>query len=919
MIVVDFLRNRCPQTIGSDIRRTMIRMVQSRSAAQAKDYFNDSLTKSDYYLQGQEVNGFAFHGKLAKRIGVENLATKEAFYQLCENIHPITGEKLTQRTVANRTTGYDISFSVPKSVSILHVLTNDDHILNAFTESVHSVMQHIEADAQTRVRKNGMDEDRPTGELLYAPFVHQSARPVAGMAPDPQLHCHVYTFNATWDETEQEYKAGQFRDIKASMPYYQALYFKELSDRLMALGYTIRPTAKSFEIDGVPQEAIDLFSKRTDEITAIAKRENITDTEKLSALGSRTRARKQKGVGMAALKKEWRRQLKACGLNGDRHNATLRHKKPIQASLMTAKGCVSRALLHHFERASVAQDRRILATAYLAGIGANMPAQAISESFNIDQRIIRTTEGGKTLCTTREVLAEERRMIDLATDKIGKVQPLYQSLPVLALSGEHAKAAALVLKTESPVVIIEGRAGTGKTTMMKETVRLIEQAGVQVMVVAPTSQAARDVLRNEGFPQAETVAALLAEPMIQKRFKGQALWVDEAGLLGTKDMTALLALAAECGARVILSGDTRQHTSVPRGDALRVLRDVAKIPAAEIKTIYRQKNEQYRQAVTDLSDGRIKAGFEKLDSLQAIVEVDPVKPYEQLVSDYLSALDKGKSALVISPKHKQGIEITKAVRHQLRAQGKIDTEETVIKRLVNLNLTEAEKANHAHYTKGQVLQFSAGRVGIQRGSRWTVASVNNNCLQVQNDKGRMVNVPLDQANDFDVFETQAMPVSKGDLIRITRNQYDENKKRLNNGHALEVLAVGNNYLMLTNKETKVQYKIPKDFGHLTHNYCITSHASQGKTVDEVFIAHPSDSFSATNTKQFYVSVSRGREKVKIYTDDKLNLLEHAKKSNKRISSVELVMLTNGAEIVDKVNIINKKKLTETTFNFQNNF
>ncbi|MEZ4901802.1 MAG: relaxase domain-containing protein [Spirosomataceae bacterium] len=98
-------------------------------------------------------------------------------------------------------------------------------------------------------------------------------------------------FNATWDETERQIKAVQFRDIKRDMPYYQARFHKRLSDQLMALGYEIRRMEKSFEVEGVPQRVIDLFSKRTDEIGRVAQEKGITDAKELSELGARTRAK----------------------------------------------------------------------------------------------------------------------------------------------------------------------------------------------------------------------------------------------------------------------------------------------------------------------------------------------------------------------------------------------------------------------------------------------------------------------------------------------------------------------------------------------------------------------------------------------------------------------------------------------------
>ncbi|EPB65412.1 conjugative relaxase domain protein, partial [Ancylostoma ceylanicum] len=285
-------------------------MIQSKSAGHAKAYFSDALAKSDYYTSDQELAGY-WQGKLADRIGLSGHSSKDGFFALCENRHPHTGAPLTPRTKEERTTGYDINFHCPKSVSLLHVFSKDDHILTAFQEAVTDTMKEIEADSQARVRQGGIYDDRQTGALVWAHFVHQTARPVEGQLPDPHLHSHCFVFNATWDENEGRIKAGQFRDIKRNMPYYQARFHMVLSDKLASLGYGIRRTAKSFEIEGVPQRAIDLFSKRTDEIGRMAKEKGITDAKELDNLGARTRGRKQKGASMDELKREWMAQIQA--------------------------------------------------------------------------------------------------------------------------------------------------------------------------------------------------------------------------------------------------------------------------------------------------------------------------------------------------------------------------------------------------------------------------------------------------------------------------------------------------------------------------------------------------------------------------------------------------------------------------------
>ncbi|MEZ4901800.1 MAG: AAA family ATPase [Spirosomataceae bacterium] len=169
----------------------------------------------------------------------------------------------------------------------------------------------------------------------------------------------------------------------------------------------------------------------------------------------------------------------------------------------------------------------------------------ITDCFQTDERLIHVKEAGQTLCTTREVLSQEQRMVQLARTGQGKLVPLYAQSPQLALSGQQAEAVRHRTDRRPTACIIRGAAGSGKTTLMQEAVKHIEGTGKKVTVVAPTAQASRGVLKDEGFEQADTVAKLLVDKEMQHQLTGQVLWVDEAGLLGTKDMSALLELASQ--------------------------------------------------------------------------------------------------------------------------------------------------------------------------------------------------------------------------------------------------------------------------------------------------------------------------------------------------------------------------------------
>ena len=876
----------------------MIRMIQSISAGHAKSYFTEALSKSDYYINDQELQG-AIRGKLADRLGINGKATKEVFFALCENRHPKTGAKLTPRDKAERTVGYDINFHCPKSVSIIHSLSKDNHILDAFQEAVQGTMSDIEADARTRVRKSGKYDDRATGELVWADFVHQTARPVDGHVPDPHLHAHCFVFNATWDGQEGKIKAAKLRQVKRDMPYYQACFQKRLADKLSDLGYEIKRTDTAFEIAGVPQEVINHFSKRTDEIGRVAKEKGITSKKELDALGAKTRSKKQSGLSMADLKKGWKEDIQKLTVEYNLPNKTIRHAKPLVKQTLTASKCIDYAMNHYFERASVVTDRKLLGAVHHFALGqSSVSVKDLNQAFTNDDRFIFIQQGEQKLCTTKEVLAEEKRMVDLGRKGIGSVLPLSFKAPGLnnELNDQQKGAITHIMTTSNRVSIVRGAAGTGKTTMMQQAVECIEDTGRSVTVIAPTAEASRGVLKNEGFAGAETVAKFLTDKVMQDKIEGQVLWVDEAGLLGTKDMAALLDITDKKNARLILGGDTRQHASVVRGDALRILNTVGGIKSAELSHIQRQKKADYRKAVEDLSNGNIASGFKQLNEMNSIVEIDRMNPHKQICADYMASLKKGNSALVVSPTHKDGDAVTEDIRKALKQDGKIGKKEIKALLYQSTSFTEAQKTDWRNYKPGQIIQFNQNVPGIKRGSAWKVKAIEDKIIKIKDEQNNEQTLPRNKANCFDVFNSSEIRLSKGDKIRITRNGFDKKEKRLNNGMTLDVKKVtAKGQVLLSNPTSKAEFLIDKSFGHITHAHCITSHAAQGKTVDDIFIYQPASTFGATNAKQFYVSVSRGRENVKVYTNDKEELLEHAMEQGDRQSAIELVNSKNSHE------------------------
>lgn len=842
----------------------MLRIIQNTSAAGAKSYYSTA----DYYTEGQELVGH-WRGEAAARLGLQGEVRREDWDALCDNRNPATGTVLTQRQKQHRRVGYDFNFHVPKSISILYGVTKDERILDAFRKSVDATMQDMEVEMKTRVRVQGSKTDRTTSNMVWGEFIHTTARAVDGL-PDPHLHAHCFVFNTTWDEKENRWKAGQFADLKRDAPYFEAVFYSRFARRLEEFGLPIERKKKGWELRDIPKSAIDKFSRRTALIEEKAKERGITDAAEKSELGAKTRERKRKDLSFDELRQEWKSRLTTEEEDAVRSVADRLGRNAIPEDERVATEAAARAVEHCLERSSVVPERKILAEALKRSVGAASP-QTVERAVG-SQGLLVAERDGRRMATTRAVLEEERRMIDFAREGRGTCLRLGDALYAIKrdwLNDGQRKAVRHLLTCPDRVMLIRGAAGTGKTSMAQEAVEAIEAGGKRVFMFAPSADASRGVLRHDGFKDADTVARLLLDERMQSEIRGQVIWIDEAGLLGTRQMAQVFELAGKQNARVILSGDRRQHGSVERGAALRLLEEEAGLVPAEIRDIKRQSGE-YKHVVEALSDGRTEDGFRQLDGLGWIREVAETDRYKVLAEDYVAAVSQGKTALVVSPTHIEGEWITDEIRLHLKRIGKLGDGERRLVVLENANLTEAEREDSVNYAPGDVLVFHQNAKGFKKGGRVTVGDAP---------------APLSEAARFQVFHPNILPVAPGDVLRVTGNgKTADDLHRLNNGELFTVKNFdADGDIVLTNG-----WVIAKDYGHLAHGICVTSYASQGKTVDRVLLGISSASFPASSREQFYVSVSRGRHGVTIYTDDKEALLDAVCRSDDRLTATELV-------------------------------
>jgi ATP-dependent exoDNAse (exonuclease V) alpha subunit len=531
-------------------------------------------------------------------------------------------------------------------------------------------------------------------------------------------------------------------------------------------------------------------------------------------------------------------------------------------------------------REAVVPERRLLTEALKRGLGSVTVEGVVGEMSK--RPLIRSDVAGRPMATTREMLALEKRLIEFAKDGRGRCRPVGDPNRPCSRDwfNDGQKAAVrYVLGSRDRVMIIRGVAGTGKTTLEQEIGEALAEAGRPVVAMAQSTKA-RDVLREEaGFAAADTVARFLVDEEMQETARGGVILVDEASQLGTRDMARLFELADNLKARVLLVGDKRQHRSVTAGEPLRLLEDKAFVPVAEVTEILRQQGN-YKKVAGLLSEGQTEEAFEELDKLGWIRQVPDADRDKQLAAAYLDAVAEKKrggackSALVVSPTHAEADRITGAIRDGLKAQGKL-TGERAVNVWIPAHLTEAQKTDATEYEPGDLLQFHQNAKGYKKGSRLIAEDA--------------IVPPTDLATRFEVYRPARLGLGVGDRVRVTAGGKTKEGRKFSNGSLFTVQGFNRRGDIIVDSGRVID----RDFGHLAHGYVVTSHASQGATVDKVFIGVSSESFPATYQRTGYVAITRGREQALVFTDDRKELLKAISRPDDPLLATELAESLNG--------------------------
>jgi conjugative relaxase-like TrwC/TraI family protein len=853
----------------------MITPATQMSLENARNYFREHLRQGDYYSENEHVSGQWF-GEGASLLGLSDTVSEAEFLNLCDGNHPATGERLTARknTVrkgatgeaeANRRVLYDWVMRPPKSVSIV-ALVNDARIIAVHDHAVRVALRELEFAAQARVRRAGLSEDRDTGNITAALFRHDTSRD-----QDPLLHTHCVVFNATHDATEGRWKALQNARMMRMQKLASALYDQELVKGLRGLGYEIQREGVKWEIAGIGRDLVEQFSKRRMSILEAAKEAakkagiEVSDFTLRDRIAREERKRKIKDANAAQLRAKWRAELGSEGLSrvvGALGAPKAPLKVDIKAAAQWARDLV-------FERKVAVRMPEMEAAIMRRALGSEFTREEIREAA-IGGDVVR--KEGTEILVSMDAWQREAQILGLAKAGRGQYGEIAGRFEVekTALSDEQKTAVTVMTRSCDFVTLLRGQAGSGKSTTLRVFCEAVIQAKKPLFVATPQGVQAQDLVAD-GM-QATTLAALLRMPVIPH---GAIVLVDEAGQLSGKDMSQLLHRVDAVGGRVVLSGDTRQHGAVEASDALRLLEKYAKLPTAELKTVIRQdagrgrdlaereKIATYKRAVEVAAAGEAVKSLAILMEGKAVREVGEAERAKLAAAAYVNHRGNGESALVVSQTRSEVAQVNEAIAHAMEARGLVRSAEEVAAYQVR-DLLKAEKRLAESYSEGQFVRFNRVYGAIAKNAVLEITHVRNDGLVLREPgSDKLHRVSFDASEQWDAIERRALRVGTGSILQLRSNGLSRNAKAHTNGELVEVLEVWPDIIRVKNRMGK---ELSLDRAKLVANqgYAVTSYGSQGKTVEHVIMVD-SGAEVAANQREFYVSVSRARRSVEIFT------------------------------------------------------
>lgn len=669
-----------------------IKSISASSSTAMANYYAELAKKDDYYSgqSGDKEPAGYWAGAGAEALQLEGDVSAEQLRNGFSGHHPDSGDPLARNAGENHKPGWDCTFSSPKTVSAVWAVADDqmkEKIEDSHRKAIAFSISYLEREAAaTRHGEDGVVRIPAceNGGLVVAVFQHSTSR-----NQDPQLHSHALILNLNKD--------GRGIDLDTSHKMAAgALYRCELAHQLKEVGFEIQRDDKSFKVSGVPEKLADQWSSRRAEIVDKLAESGRHGSAAAQAAAIETRTKKS-SVDKETLTDRWALQAKEHDFDaGKVRDLADKENRAEKVSELPKDGAEIVTELTS-QNATFTKVQALHQTA-LDGQGKMSGAQALERAATVlsaengavslgivsrDQAAISNLKSGDRY-TTQAVIDMEQKMLCTASQMADKPGFQVDAAKVShcanekGLSDQQSRALAH-LTAANQAAVLQGWAGSGKSYLLSAARESWESAGYEVKGAALANAAAQNLQAEAGITST-SIAKLqydIQQGDVQLTSR-TVLVLDEAGMIGTRQMSELVQKCEEAGAKIVIVGDTNQLQPIQAGAAMRAISE--KIGMVELNEVRRQTAQVDKDIASDFRHGRAGEALAKLDSLDRLhVSADMSQARAGAVQNYLTDRHEGKTALLIAATRAEVHALNGEVRAELQAAGQVDRQGVVTK------------------------------------------------------------------------------------------------------------------------------------------------------------------------------------------------------------------------------------------------
>lgn len=753
-----------------------------KSGGGASRYY-ENLASEDYYANGGEPMG-QWLGDKAAALGLEGKIEKGELAAIMSGYHPKTGEALTVRLGADHKPGEDLAFNAPKPVSLIWATASPElrqQISEAMRESVAETIKYAEQNGAFREQFGhaGVEKRAYDGGLIAAYYEHSTSR-----EGDAHLHAHCLVQNCGTDGRNIDFDTSRKMELGA----YQRAVF---TTKLQEIGLKIERDRTSFRVVGVEREHERESSTRRAQIEKELRERGVHGGKAAAVAAIATRPDKGE-VDREKLFAQVQIVAEQYGLTAEKIAELVEAGPGDLARLPDPEEIIKSAIAEH----STIDETHLRAAAYQAMQGAGLTPAEIEkhlEELKASPELIELQDSnGNARYTSKEMYDIEQRIWHGAKEMAEKnSHPVHPEALASAIDSrtlsEEQKNALAYLTAPAQIVIMEGVAGAGKTYTMDAAREVWQKSGYDVLGCAVAGNAAEG-LQQDAKIQSDTIAKTLILMEQGKLLLGEksVLVVEEAGMVGSRQMELLQSAAKDAGAKLVILGETKQLQPIDNGGAMRAQVDACGSKFFQMDEIRRQQSDEERAAkallpngagaeeramVMNARSGHVNKVFEHLEENGRVEVLGDRAELRKEMGNYVAEqLGEGKTAIALAETRAEVASINSHARAAAQDAGLVEKESHPFNSVVERE-GEAPECETKQFAKGDRVIFlkNSDAVGVKNGTTGTVIAARDGHLTVQRDNGKIIKV--DSSKYAAVAHGYASTVHKAQGVTVDRAAY----------------------------------------------------------------------------------------------------------------------------------------------------